>query len=343
MNQSLLSVVNEESAAPYLRVVKSNVALTTRQLVLACKGIHPGPKAVLAEICNLHEKGGRECYDANNNHLADKLGITIPMVSRHIRKLSERGLLIVDPRAGKQRRVLTPVAELREAYRSGNVANITEVVTLLAKSGNLTTSEPYQSGNADLTEVVTLPYRSGKHNRSLIKEKNTNPSYVAELENQLAEMRQELNAAYAASAERGNRILELTTELAGLKRRTVRPTKDPRPIAERFAAEAAVLDEEATSRWERFCKWESDNPLPNVYALKEPLRPAELTKLVNEWDGNEVKDILVEMENYADLSKKKSAYLTAHTWLKRARKRQEDEDARREQASARYRLTNPPR
>ena len=240
MPQPLLSVVNEEAPAPYMRVAKAGAEATVRQLILACKGIHPGPKAVLAEICNMHDKGGRECYDANNQHLATKLGITVPMVSRHIRNLAERGLLVVEPRAGHQRRTLTPLPELRLAYRSGKVANITEVVRLAPQSGKVTTSEPYQSGNADLTEVVTLPYRSGKHNRSLI-EKEELLLKLADAEKKIADLQSELQSANAACEEKNIRILGLSEELKKASSKKVAPAADPMKGKGRLI-EAAYID-----------------------------------------------------------------------------------------------------
>ena len=57
---------------------------------------------------------------------------------------------------------------------------------------------------------------------------------------------------------------------------------------------------------------------PRVQQMKQPITEAQLNMLVSEYPKQDVMDILLAMENYADLHKKNiSAYLTARNWLKR--------------------------
>ena len=57
---------------------------------------------------------------------------------------------------------------------------------------------------------------------------------------------------------------------------------------------------------------------PRVQQMKQPITEAQLNMLVSEYPKQDVMDILLAMENYADLHKKNiSAYLTARAWLKR--------------------------
>jgi len=55
--------------------------------------------------------------------------------------------------------------------------------------------------------------------------------------------------------------------------------------------------------------------LPGVASLKDQLTYEESFKLITEYGKDAVKSILYEMENYKDINKKKSVYLTAKTWL----------------------------
>ena len=71
-----------------------------------------------------------------------------------------------------------------------------------------------------------------------------------------------------------------------------------------------------------FCRWTVKCRLaqhaPMVQQMKQPITEAQLNMLVSEYPKQDVMDILLAMENYADLHKKNiSAYLTARAWLKR--------------------------
>ena len=57
---------------------------------------------------------------------------------------------------------------------------------------------------------------------------------------------------------------------------------------------------------------------PRVQQMQQPMSEAQLCTLVSEYSKQEVMDVILAMENYADLHKKNiSAYLTARNWLKR--------------------------
>ena len=66
-----------------------------------------------------------------------------------------------------------------------------------------------------------------------------------------------------------------------------------------------------------FYVWLSQHA-PRVQQMRQPMSEAQLCTLVSEYSKQEVMDVILAMENYADLHKKNiSAYLTARNWLKR--------------------------
>ena len=71
------------------------------------------------------------------------------------------------------------------------------------------------------------------------------------------------------------------------------------------------------SMYSKFNVWLAQHA-PRVQQMKQPITEAQLNMLVSEYPKQDVVDILLAMENYADLHKKNiSAYLTARAWLKR--------------------------
>lgn len=71
------------------------------------------------------------------------------------------------------------------------------------------------------------------------------------------------------------------------------------------------------SMYSKFNVWLSQHA-PRVQQMQQPLSEAQLCTLVSEYSKQEVMDVILAMENYADLHKKNiSAYLTARNWLKR--------------------------
>lgn len=71
------------------------------------------------------------------------------------------------------------------------------------------------------------------------------------------------------------------------------------------------------SMYSKFNVWLSQHA-PRVQQMRQPMSEAQLSTLVSEYSKQEVMDVILAMENYADLHKKNiSAYLTARNWLKR--------------------------
>ena len=71
------------------------------------------------------------------------------------------------------------------------------------------------------------------------------------------------------------------------------------------------------SMYSKFNVWLSQHA-PRVQQMRQPMSEAQLYTLVSEYSKQEVMDVILAMENYADLHKKNiSAYLTARNWLKR--------------------------
>jgi DNA-binding MarR family transcriptional regulator len=248
-----LPSVTEDPAASYM--VADKAPTSVGHLIMAAKGMHPAMRSVLADICQLYECGGRGCFDANNGHLAKRLGMTEPMVSRHISALVERGYLLLTPRVAGQRRTLTPTPELRSSYRSGKVADLTEVVRLGAKSGKVVP----ESGKDSLTEVVRIPYRSGKHKLIEVKKEETLLSKIAELEQK----------ALAADAASQKKIAELEAENLRLKKRiekSVEVFKAQEQQLESLRAQTSLLPAAPPAPKRRAARTEAD-PLAGKGAL----------------------------------------------------------------------------
>ena len=71
------------------------------------------------------------------------------------------------------------------------------------------------------------------------------------------------------------------------------------------------------SMYSKFNVWLRQHA-PRVQQMRQPMSEAQLCTLVSEYSKQEVMDVILAMENYADLHKKNiSAYLTARNWLKR--------------------------
>ena len=71
------------------------------------------------------------------------------------------------------------------------------------------------------------------------------------------------------------------------------------------------------SMYSKFNVWLSQHA-PRVQQMRQPMSEAQLCSLVSQYSKQEVMDVILAMENYADLHKKNiSAYPTARNWLKR--------------------------
>lgn len=102
--------------------------------------------------------------------------------------------------------------------------------------------------------------------------------------------------------------------------RTVRPhviqcdTKSPLTSHTQTCTSIIVNND---SMYSKFNMWLAQNA-PRVQQMKQPITEAQLNMLVSEYPKQDVMEVLLAMENYADLHKKNiSAYLTARAWLKR--------------------------
>ncbi|WP_375438140.1 hypothetical protein [uncultured Hymenobacter sp.] len=106
--------------------------------------------------------------------------------------------------------------------------------------------------------------------------------------------------------------------------RAARPTPAaPPPLETRWPELVAELDAEGQSTWARFVAWEKDNPLPKVFAMVEPLLPAQLVSLTNKHSSGEVTSILLDMQNRRTLlTDYDSANLTVQAWLRLRKKRE---------------------
>ena len=117
------------------------MALPIRQRLSALTCLKAGPKAVLMEVCELHENGGRGCFISNDT-LSKKLGVSLATATRTVASLAAWGLLLarVVP-AEANRRYLTPSAAVRACYAAGSeaqqlaaVSELTSELTI-AKTG----------------------------------------------------------------------------------------------------------------------------------------------------------------------------------------------------------------
>ena len=69
--------------------------------------------------------------------------------------------------------------------------------------------------------------------------------------------------------------------------------------------------------FEKFQEWLLRN-VPQVAAMQQPFTAAQFVKIHEAYNGEQVKEVLLRMGNYAGLAKKYvSAYLTARNWLRR--------------------------
>ncbi|MDR2065715.1 MAG: DUF6291 domain-containing protein [Prevotellaceae bacterium] len=69
-------------------------------------------------------------------------------------------------------------------------------------------------------------------------------------------------------------------------------------------------------RFVKFQKWINDNA-PNVSKMKEPFTDKQFNAIIDDYEMQDITDLLLEMHNYKDLVKKNvSANLTFRKWMK---------------------------
>ena len=108
--------------------------------------------------------------------------------------------------------------------------------------------------------------------------------------------------------------------------RAATPSRTKRPRVTQYDRVATLTSHTDTctsiiinndSMYSKFNVWLSQHA-PRVQQMRQPMSEAQLCTLVSEYSKQEVMDVILAMENYADLHKKNiSAYLTARNWLKR--------------------------
>jgi len=194
-------------------------ALPIRKRLSALTCIKAGPKAVLIEVCELHENGGRGCF-ASNGALSKKLGVSVATVTRTVASLTSWGLLatrIVPAEAN--RRYLCPTAAVRACYAAANeaqqlaaVAELTIVKSSPETELTIVENETDYSQNGELTIVKNGVDYSQNASRVIGEDqkKTILEAQLQSLREGLAEAEDELTAAQ-------KKIVELEAENARLR------------------------------------------------------------------------------------------------------------------------------
>ena len=176
-------------------------------------------KAVLIEVCELAENGGRGVCDATNRYLADRVGLATPDdASRTVAKLVVRGWLDCDPGDQRgRRRTLVPTPACRRYYLSDELA--VELPALLKSAGppKSAGSSPQKCGEAPPKSAGSSPQKCGGLTTTSYEQETT--SY----EQEIARLRAALAAAEKKAAD-------LMAELAALKAGPLQEVSPP-PVA----------------------------------------------------------------------------------------------------------------
>jgi DNA-binding MarR family transcriptional regulator len=100
-----------------------SLMLPIRQHLLTLTCLKSTAKAVLIEVCELAENGGKGSCFASNPTLAESLGISLKTLTRKIEELEAAGLLTrLVVKAEANRRYLRPTPLLRACYAGGTEA-----------------------------------------------------------------------------------------------------------------------------------------------------------------------------------------------------------------------------
>ncbi|TGE22802.1 helix-turn-helix domain-containing protein [Hymenobacter metallicola] len=152
------------TALPSLTIPTTRPMLPIRQH-LKTSPLKPGPKAVLMEVCELHENGKKGACFISNTELAKSLGISLKTATRTIQALVAGGLLtsrVVEAEAN--RRYLAPTAPVRACYMGGDIAaqllaasNLTIVRSSDDEELTIVKSESDYSQNGTVTIVKNDP------------------------------------------------------------------------------------------------------------------------------------------------------------------------------------------
>jgi len=200
----------------------TRLMLPIRQHLKTATRLKAGPKAVLMEVCELHENGGKGCY-ASNDTLAKSLGISLATVVRTVAALVAGGLLTSRVvKAEANRRYLTPTAAVRACYASGTTqqqllaaSNLTIVKKEAVSEVTIVKTETDYSQIGEATIVKSESDYSQNASRVIgdkqDKQLTSTLSTIASLRAALAERELELIQVKNERDELAQQIAELTT------------------------------------------------------------------------------------------------------------------------------------
>ena len=324
-------------------------------------------RTILIEVCELYAIKG-QCF-AGNQHLAEAACCHPVSVSRHLTWLKKAGLLTIEfEGSDNASRTITPTSELVTAYTLGEVEGLS---TLLkgskqgAKRGlnNVLRGSKQGANHTLVTSELTLDYLVlDTPNVALSTSASANHTPgISGLEAELAQVKAELAKAndrlkkaaevyHTQQQELETAKQEVTTacqELATvqqenqnlreqLAKKEKRAKRQPAPFAEEMPTlldwhpeQRAELSSEEQQRLTRFFGWAQDHHLPRVFSRN--LTPRKVLYLAKEFSMDALLTVLLEMENSTAFDDKKSADLTAETWLKREMKRQQERERQSEE------------
>lgn len=81
--------------------------------------------------------------------------------------------------------------------------------------------------------------------------------------------------------------------------------------------ELLEISEDNKARWVKFKEWYNGFGFTVITKIENQLTPVQLAKLFEDYGATEIKDMLINMENYKSASKYTSVYLTLLKWLKK--------------------------
>ena len=198
--------------------------LPIRQHLLTLTCLKSTAKAVLVEVCELAENGGKGACYASNTTLAQSLGLSKPTVVRMVTLLEEGGLLSSEVvKSQGNRRYLRPTPRLRACYLGGTEAQQLAAASLLtivknepAPALTIVKSEADYSQKDGLTIVKNEADYSQNSSRVLGDDQNDHSTTTHD---------QPLAASEREAYQK--KIGDLEAEVANLKAQLARKTGPP--------------------------------------------------------------------------------------------------------------------
>jgi DNA-binding MarR family transcriptional regulator len=187
--------------------------LPIRQNLLTLTCLKSTAKAVLVEVCELAENGGKGACYASNTTLAQSLGLSKPTVVRMVTILEEGGLLSSEVvKSQGNRRYLRPTPRLRACYLGGTEAQQLAAASLLT----IVKNEVDYSQKEGVTIVKNEADYSQNSSRVLGDDQNDHSTTTHD-------------QPLAASEREGyqKKIGELEAEVASLKAQLARKASPP--------------------------------------------------------------------------------------------------------------------